>query len=76
MRKTSTQWLGNPMIDSFIVCKYSESESGEVKLLRASAQNFISKREAMDEALRLYHKDRNSRFVLLTELEFPANSIG
>lgn len=64
------------MIDSFIVCKYFESESGEVKLLRAAPNNFATEKEARDEALRLYNKDRNSRFVLLTEMEIPANSMG
>ncbi|HEV7375239.1 MAG TPA: hypothetical protein VGN95_11020 [Pyrinomonadaceae bacterium] len=74
MRKTKMAWLGNPMMSKFILCKYSESESGEVKLVRAAEEAFSNEEEAKNCALNLYQKDNSTRFVLLMELELPASN--
>lgn len=67
-------WLGNPMMSKFILCKHSESESGEIKLVRAVEETFSSEEKAKDCALNLYQKDNSTRFVLLTELELPTSN--
>lgn len=61
------------MMDKFILCKYSESESGEIKLIRLE-EYFSSEDEAKRHALTLYQKDNSIRFVLLTELGIPTSN--
>ena len=66
------EWIGNPMMKRFVLCMYSESENGEVKLVRVAEESSEEKIKA--HALNLYQEDNNLRFVLLTELFVPTSN--
>jgi hypothetical protein len=74
MRETNTAWLGNPMMARFILCKYSEKENGEVILTKLTDETFATEDKAKERAVEFYQKDKNIRFVLLKELEFPISN--
>lgn len=60
------------MIESWILCKYSESPQGQVELVKVD--EFSSRKAAINRALELYGEEPSTRFVLLTALEVPTDS--
>lgn len=63
-RTNETLLMGNPTQPKYILCKYSETENGEVKLIRV--EEFSSEGAAGKKAFELLRE--NARCVILTEL--------
>lgn len=60
------------MMKRFILCTYSENETGEVKLVKVAEDS--SEENIKAHALNLYREDRELRFTLLTELVAPTSN--
>jgi hypothetical protein len=67
-RSTKTISLNDPTLRKYILCQYSESENGEVKLVKVAES--LTDKEAGEQACELLRN--NIRAVLLTEVIFPS----
>lgn len=66
--------MGNLMDESFILCRYSESADGQIKLVKVGKFDSKERDKIERRAFELRKEDSKVRLVLLTELEFPTDS--
>lgn len=67
----TTSSMGNDMRESYILCKYSEDENRQVRLIRVGEFDTIG--EARERA-RSLSSTSDARFVVLTELLHTVDS--